>query len=107
MAGGIIGAAIGIAGGAVGTYFSIKNTRGPPGTPVNGSSIHCHVDRRHAVSRPTLLVAKSLSLAHMDSLCCYSAVGDYFSQSKAASHKVGGAGHSAILKHKEKVPGKR
>ena len=29
MAGGIIGAAIGIAGGAVGTYFSIKNTRGP------------------------------------------------------------------------------
>jgi hypothetical protein len=29
LAGGLIGGIIGIAGGAVGTYFSISNTRGP------------------------------------------------------------------------------
>jgi hypothetical protein len=29
LIGGIIGAALGLAGGAIGTYFSIKNTLGP------------------------------------------------------------------------------
>ena len=29
MVGGLIGSIIGLAGGAIGTYFSIKNTKGP------------------------------------------------------------------------------
>ena len=29
MMGGIIGGTVGLAGGAIGTYFSIRNTRGP------------------------------------------------------------------------------
>lgn len=29
MIGGILGASLGIAGGLIGTYFSIKNTKGP------------------------------------------------------------------------------